>query len=322
MDTNNEIEFIKTTTSKMENGDVQAAYPEEFPYSFIHTHDENENGTTDDRLYIGEEMITDRLNVGNADLNSPTRKVGGLEASTIGVLNQKSISQIILEMVRPDVVEPSVTTQAGISISYSGLKLIEVDENLPGSDDISVTVRNGVWSDGTPYAGGHDDYELVISPDGWGGPAIEGIYTISGSVNFTEGGIPEDNFGTPYPGKQYHGGKKTSQNITIKAVNPIYINDGSDISEMVKHVVDYFDDAVIRVTIPSEIDGTPEDSKFRIYLPGTFSKFEVFQFNELTQKYDIGVDMVLIEGEESRYIRTDNVFDTLGPAKYEIKLKK
>ena len=321
MDTNNKIEFIKTTTAKLENGDVQAAYPEEFPYSFIHTQDENDNGTTDERLYIGEEMITDRLNVGDANLNSPTRKVGGLEASTIGALNQKSISQIILEMVRPDVVEPTVSTQASISISYSGSKLIEVGTNLPSADNISVTIRDGVWSDGTPYAGGHNPAELSINPSDWGEPAEEGAYTISGSVTFTEGGIPKDNFGTSYPGKQYHGGTKTSTSITIKAVNPIYINDGDVITDMVKHLVDYLAGKTFTVTIPAEVV-IPEPVKFKVLVPEQFTTFTVMQYNPLTQAFDIPVPMVFVPGDTPMYERVDNSYTNTLSTTYQINLKK
>lgn len=321
MDTNNKIEFIKTTTSKLENGDVQAAYPEEYPYSFIHTQDEFENGTKDEQLYIGESRITDKLNIGNADLNSPTRKVGGLEAATIGQLNQKSISQIILEMVRPDIVEPTATTKASVSISYSGSNLIEVGTNLPSSSDITVTIKDGVWSDETPYAGGHEPINMSINPGGWGELAEEGVYTISGSVTFLEGGIPKDNFGTPYPNKQYRGGTKNATNITIKAVNPIYINDGSVITDMVKHLVDYLAGQTINIIVPAEVE-TPEPVKFKVLVPEQFSRFTVKQYNPLTQAYDIPVPMVFVPGDQPMYEREDNSYTNTLSTKYQINLKK
>lgn len=321
MDTNNKIEFIKTTTAKLENGDVQAAYPEEFPYSFIHTQDENDNGTTDERLYIGEEMITDRLNVGNANLDSPTQKVGGLEATTIGQLQQKSISQIILEMVRPDVEEPTESTKSGVTISYSGSKLIEVGTNLPNENNISVTIRDGVWSDGTPYAGGHDPAVLSINPGDWGELAEEGAYTISCSVKFLEGGIPKDNFGTPYPNLQRPDETKTATSIIIKAVNPIYINDGSVITDMVKHLVDYLAGQTINIIVPAEVE-TPEPVKFKVLVPEQFSRFTVKQYNPLTQAYDIPVPMVFVPGDEPMYEREDNSYTNTLSTKYQINLKK
>ena len=254
-------------------------------------------------------------------MNSPTRKVGGLDVSTIGDLKGKSVSEILLDILRPDVVEPTVQEYESINISYSGKKLIEVGTNLPNENDISVTIRDGVWSDGTPYAGGHSDVVLSMSPDKWGQQSEEGIYTITGSVTFEEGGIPKDNFGTSYPDKKYNGGTKTSSSINITSVYPIYVNDESDITTMREYLVDYLNGSkILYVSIPGEIDGT--DDKFKVYLPSEFSIFEVKQYNPLTGKYDIPVNMELIEGETSKYIRTNDISDTFGPAKYEIKLSK
>ena len=160
-----------------------------------------------------------------------------------------------------------------------------------------------------------------MSPDKWGQQSEEGIYTITGSVTFEEGGIPKDNFGTSYPDKKYNGGIKTSSPIKITSVYPIYVNDESDITTMREYLVDYLNGSVIlTISIPKEFDGT--DDKFKVYLPSEFSIFEVKQYNPLTGKYDIPVDMKLIEGETSKYIRTNDVSDTFGPTTYEIKLSK
>ena len=311
IDKNTPVEFIETTSTKLTN--VQ----EEHPGAFIHVNDEN----GDDVLYIGDDKITDKFNVGGEKLNSPTRKVGGLDASTIGELKEKSVSEILLDILRPEVVEPMVSTNASISISYSESKLIEVGTNLPNENDISVTIMDGVWSDGTPYAGGHSDVILSMSPDKWGQQSEEGIYTITGSVTFEEGGIPKDNFGTSYPDWKYNGGIKTSSPIKITSVYPIYVNDESDITTMREYLVDYLNGSkILYVSIPGEIDGT--DDKFKVYLPSEFRIFEVKQYNPSTGKYDIPVNMKLIEGETSKYIRTNDISDTFGPAKYEIKLSK
>lgn len=311
IDKNTPVEFIETTSTKLTN--VQ----EEHPGAFIHVNDEN----GDDVLYIGDDKITDKFNVGGEKLNSPTRKVGGLDASTIGELKEKSVSEILLDILRPDVVEPTVQEYESITISYSGEKLIKVGDLLPTKDNIISTVKDGKWSDNTPYAGGHGDVVLSMSPDKWGQQSEEGIYTITGSVVFEEGGIPKDNFGTSYPDKKYNGGTKTSSPIKITSVYPIYVNDESDITTMREYLVDYLNDSkILYVSIPGEIDGT--DDKFKVYLPSKFSIFEVKQYNPLTGKYDIPVNMKLVEGETSKYIRTNDISDTFGPAKYEIKLSK
>ena len=310
---NNEtpVEFIETTSTKLK--DFQTSHPG----AFIHVNDEN----GDDVLYIGEDKITDKFNVGGKDLNSPTRKVGGLDESTIGELKGKSVSEILLDILRPDVAKPTVQEYESISISYSGEKRIKVGDLLPTEDNITSNVNDGKWSDGTSYAGGHSDVILSMSPDKWGQQSEEGIYTITGSVTFKEGGIPKDNFGTSYPDWKYNGGTQTSSPIKITSVYPIYVNDESDITTMREYLVDYLNGSkILYVSIPGEIDGT--DDKFKVYLPSEFSIFEVKQYNPSTGKYDILVNMKLIEGETSKYIRTNDISDTFGPAKYEIKLSK
>lgn len=305
------VEFIETTSTKLK--DVQTSHPG----AFIHVNDSN----GDDILYIGEDKVTDKFNVGDENVNSPTRKVGGLDASTIGELKEKSVSEILLDILRPDVVVPTVQESASINISYSGNKLIKVGDLLPTEDNIISTVKDGKWSDGTPYAGGHGDVVLSMSPDKWGQQSEEGIYTITGSVTFEEGGIPKDNFGTSYPDKKYNGGTKTSSSINITSVYPIYVNDESDITTMREYIVDYLNDSkILYVSIPDEIDGT--DDKFKVYLPSEFRIFEVKQYNSSSGKYDTNIEMKLIEGETSKYIRTNDISDTFGPAKYEIKLSK
>lgn len=304
------VEFIETTTTKLK--DVQTSHPG----AFIHVNDSN----GDDVLYIGEDKVTDKFNVGDENLNSPTREVGGLNASTIGELKEKSVSEILLDILRPDVVVPKVQEYESITISYSGEKLIEVGTNLPNEKDISVTIMDGVWSDGTPYAGGHDSVNLSINQGLWGEPAEEGTYIISGSVTFNEGGIPKDNFGTEYPNMQYHGGTESST-ITIKAVKPIYINNGNVITDMVKHIVDYLTGYTINVTIPAEIE-TPEPVKFKVLVPEQFSTFNVMQFNPLTQTYDTPVPMVFVSGDEPMYVREDNTYTNTIITKYQINLKK
>ena len=90
---------------------------------------------------------------------------------------------------------------------------------------------------------------------------------------------------------------------------------------MREYLVDYLNGSkILYVSIPGEIDGT--DDKFKVYLPSKFSIFEVKQYNPSTGKYDILVNMKLVEGETSKYIRTNDVSDTLGSTTYEIKLSK
>ena len=311
------IEFVETTSEKLD--DALEYEGGKYKYSFIHTHDVNENnGTTDDRLYIGEDQITDKFNIGNSNLSDPTRKVGGLDASTIGELKDRKISEILMDILRPDVAEPIPSTPASVTISYDGGDLIEVDTSLPSKSDITSVIDDGQWSDGTPYAGGHNDIVLNMDPETWGGTSVEGKYTISGSVEFTEGGKPKDNFGKEYSG--YTGGVVDSNEITITSVYPIYINNGNDITVMVKHLVNYIDGYGLEVTIPPEVE-TPEPVKFMVQVPSEFSTFDVKKYNQLTGKYDIDVPMIFVP-ETNMYIREDNTYTNTTYTQYKINLKK
>lgn len=320
MDTNKKIEFIKTTSVKLENGDVEEAYPSESYIPVIHTQDENANGTTDDQLYIGNDRITDKFNIGDSSFNTPTRKVGGLDASTIGTLKDKTMSEILMDILRPDVVEPSISSVANVNISYSGSTLIEVGTTLPTEANITNTVLKGSWSDGTPYAGENEPIVLTMNPDSWGEQSVEGKNTISGSVVFEAGGIPVDNFGTEYPAKQYQGGTKNSNVITLTSVYPIYINDGNDITIMNKHLVNYIDGVELTVTIPAEVE-TPSPMKFTVYVPEEFTRFVVKKYNPLTNQYDIDVPMVYVSGDTNMYIRKDNTYTNTTSTQYKINLK-
>lgn len=309
-----EIKFIKTTPEKLESENVGVDYPN----SFIHTHSVN----GDDQLYIGEERITDNLNIGNTSPSMSTRKLGGLAESTIGQLQQRTLSEIVIDMLKPDVVEPTISTHPGVSISYNGDKLIEVGTTLPGISDVTSTIIYGTWSDGTSYAGGNSNISLTINPNCWGQTSEEEKYIILETVEFTEGGIPKDNFGTSYSNKQYHGGVHTSNQITITSVYPMYINDGNDITVMNKHLYDYITGQTISVIIPEEIS-LPVPTKFKVQVPEQFTTFVVKQFNPLTQGYDIDVPMVFVsDNNVSYYEREHNDYTNTASTKYQINFKK
>lgn len=316
---NETIEFVKTTSEKLD--DVLEMENGRYTKSFIHIHDVNENDTTDEQLYIGPDRVTDKFNVGNSNLSDPTRKIGGLDAATIGQLKDRKISEILMDILRPDVVEPIVNRVSSVTISYSGDTLIEVGSTLPSKSDISSVIDDGVWSDETPYSGGHSIITLNMVPSSWGWGSTERKYKISGSVTFDEGGIPKDNFGDGYPEKQYLGGTETSNEITITSVYPIYINDGNDITVMVKHLVNYIDGDELFVTIPSEVE-IPVPTKFMIQVPSRFTTFVVKKYNQLTNKYDIDVPMVFVSGTTNMYIREDNTYTNTTDTQYKINLKK
>lgn len=298
------IDFIKTTSDKLDG--VQ----EDYPYAVIHVHDDG-----DDNLYIGEDRITDNLNTGNENLSNPTRKIGGLDASTVGELKQKTMSQIILDMVRAERVIPTVSSNPYVRLTYSGERLVKVGDVLPQKSDFTITSNSGTWSDGTPYWG-ECETVLNINPGEFGGTCEEGIYTITATGTFGPGESPKDNYGTEYDANQ--GGTKTSS-INITAVEPVYINDNeNDITTMVEHLVDYNTQTDLYVTIlPEDEDLT---KKFMVQLPYEFTTFIIYQFNTTSNSYDIKIDMISVG--DNLYVRTDNVNDCKGLSKYKITLKK
>lgn len=311
MANNNEIHFIKTDSKKL--SDVQ----EKYPGAIIHVHDTNK-----DDLYIGNCKMTDNFNVGEINDDANTIAVGGLKASKLGDLKDKSMSQIIMDIVCP-LTYPTVTTDPSITISYSGSKLVKVNTKLPLKENISFTANRGKLSDGSTYAGElvNNKVTQVMSPDNWGGTSAETVYEITGTGEFADGEIPKDSHGNQYQSGQYKSGTVTTNQITITSVYPIYINTDK-ITEMTERLVDYNTEQIFRVTIPPEVDGTLD--KFRVNLPSTFtsnSTFTVKQYNSLSGLYDIDINMV--ELENNQYIRTTDKKDTkTGIAKYEIKLKK
>lgn len=313
MANNNEIpvDFIKTDSKKL--SDVQKDYPG----AIIHVHDTNK-----DDLYIGDCKMTDNFNVGEINDDANTIAVGGLKASKLGDLKDKSMSQIIMDIVCP-LTYPTVTTDPSINISYTGNTLIKVGDTLPLRTDIKVTTNKGSFNGGMPYAGELVNTTLVMSTDNWGGTSAENVYTITGIGEFSEGEIPKDSHGNPYPSGQYKGGTVTTKNsIKITSVSPIYINT-KDITVMKEILVDYNKGDTIHVEIPPEVDGTLDGTlyKFRVNLPSTFTKFIVKQYNSLSGKYDININMVDLGNHQ--YIRTTDEKDTkTGNTKYEIELKK
>lgn len=309
------IKFVKTSSSKLETAQ------EDYPNSFIHVHDEGDSDVADDVLYIGNDRITDNLNIGNMDTSIATQAVGGLKASTIGELKQKSMSQIILDMVCP-VIEPTHTNPT-ISVSYSGERLIEVGSTLPLENEITISTNNGSWSDGTLYAGGSEDITLSMSDNSWGMVSEEKSYTISATCTFTEGEVPKDNHNTSHPDMKYEGGPGYSNIITITSVKPIYINDGETITTYNKHLVNYNSIVELDVTIPEEVE-TPTVEKFTVYLPGEFTTFVVNQYNPLTDKFDISIPMAEAESDREgfvKYVRNDGGTKVLA-TRYKINLRK
>ena len=295
--------------------------------SFIHV-----CGNDVSNLYIGSHRVTDNFNVPDVDEKFKTIKVGGLEESTIGELKNKPISDILFNIVCPDV-EPTVESDPSVTITYSGNTLISVGTTLPSVVDIKITADRGAFSTGISYAGEVSDSELTMAPAKWGEASEEGRYTISAVVTFDSGEVPVSSHGNKIPDSQYKGGVG-SNSIKINSVHPIYTNgvkisenqsniERGDISVLNGIIVDYISGSkLFYIAVAEETD----DSKFRLDIPDSISSYTVMQKNNVSGKYDIGITMVsdlsnTRDGYKC-YVRTTDSSDRKGSSEYKIELKK
>ena len=295
--------------------------------SFIHV-----CGNDVSNLYIGSHRVTDNFNVPDADDSFETVPVGGLGKSTIGELKNKPISDILFNIVCPDV-EPTVESDPSVTITYSGNTLISVGTTLPSETDITITSDRGVFSTGISYAGEVLSSKLTMAPTKWGEASEEGKYTISAAVTFASGEVPVSSHGNKIPESQYPGGV-VSNSIEINSVHPIYTNgvkisenqsniERGDISVLNDIIVDYISGSkLFYIAVAEETD----DSKFRLDIPDSISSYTVMQKNNVSGKYDIGITMVsdlsnTRDGYKC-YVRTTDSSDRKGPSEYKIELKK
>ena len=313
--------------------------------TYVSNHPEDEGsfihvcGNDVSNLYIGSHRVTDNFNVPDVDENFKTVKVGGLEESTIGELKNRPISDILFNIVCPDV-KPTVDKKPSVTITYSGNTLISVGTTLPVKEDIKITANRGAFSTDKPYAGEVLLYEgetlvskLTMAPAKWGEASEEGKYTISAVVTFASGEVPVSSHGNKIPESQYPGGNVSSNSIEIHSVYPIYTNgvkisenqsniERGDISVLNGIIVDYISGVSLYIAVAEETD----NSKFRLGIPNSISSYTVMQKNNVSGKYDIGITMVsdlsnTRDGYKC-YVRTTDSSDRKGSSEYKIELKK
>ena len=299
--------------------------------SFIHV-----CGGNVSNLYIGSHRVTDNFNVPDADDSFKTVKVGGLEESTIRELKNKPISDILFNILCPDV-KPTVERLPSVTITYSGNTLISVGTTLPSETDITITADRGAFSTGISYAGEVLSSELKMEPYKWGEASEEGKYTISAVVTFASGEVPVSSHGNKIPDSQYPGGNVYSNNIEIHSVHPIYTN-GVKISENQSDIdsINRGDISVLNDIIVDYISGSKpfyiavaeetDKSKFRLDIPNSISSYIVMQKNNASGKYDtvIPMDSDLSNTRDGYkcYVRTTDSSDRKGLSEYKIELKK
>lgn len=223
--------------------------------------------------------------------------------------------------------KPTITNQPSVTITYSGNTNIDDGSLLPAQNQIRTNIGYGKWSDGTTvYSGEPANITLTITPGDWGEPCVGGqTYTITGRVTFGLGNIPKDNFGNDCTELQRQGDIINSNTITIKGLDVIYINgyktstgdDGDDITVRRKYTFEHLSGSSVEVTIPIETT----QSRFRIYVSGELSSTPVVKqyddFSMDTDKYQIPIPMVFVQGAEPYYEREEDYVNT-APTKYKI----
>lgn len=140
-----DIKFIKTTSSAhIKDGEevTLAQTQENYPNSFIHVKDENSNGTVDELLYIGADKITDKFNLGNTELSMSTVQVGGLESTTFAQLKERSISDILIDMLTPIPVESITLNKNSVTMRLDGSSVFLEATILP----VNVTDKRITWT--------------------------------------------------------------------------------------------------------------------------------------------------------------------------------
>ena len=140
-----DIKFIKTTSSAhIKDGEevTLAQTQENYPNSFIHVKDENSNGTVDELLYIGADKITDKFNLGNTVLSMSTVQVGGLESTTFAQLKERSISDILIDMLTPIPVESITLNKNSVTMRLDGSSVFLEATILP----VNATDKRITWT--------------------------------------------------------------------------------------------------------------------------------------------------------------------------------
>ncbi|MCM1217713.1 MAG: hypothetical protein NC548_24740 [Lachnospiraceae bacterium] len=274
----------------------------------------------------------------NAEENWLTEPVGGVAGKLDRTkFEGKTISDVLDDILYPTL-QPSITNPS-VTLGYNGnntsgqVIVVKVGSILPNENNFiktynrgSVTYKN---ADGdTYYAGSFKSDLFTMTDNAFGSVASEKRYTVSYNVTFNDGAKLLDNKGHDSTVASYK--SKTTGTVYkyFDAVYPIYINTNK-IDEMTEQPLkDYItSNQTLNVTIPPEKNG--DLFRFEIHIPNTVTLGNVGEYNGLSSKYDIPVNMIykgiIDKGGLSykRYVRSEELTGAkVGGAKYEIVINK
>ena len=160
------IRFIKTTSEKLLNTEVvKNELGDDYGDSIIHTkdtHGEEDDKVIDNNLYIGDDRITDNFNIGDLATSTPTRSLGSLQKSTLGDLKKKSVSEILIDMLKATGSGDSELSKYSIPImtdEMAGEATEDSDVDFDESEYTYIHIDEGDSDD--PYIHIDDPFEIT-----------------------------------------------------------------------------------------------------------------------------------------------------------------
>lgn len=259
------------------------------------------------------------------------------------------LDMLLYKTLQPEVTEPSV------EFDYNDETVIMVPQgtNLPDESDFNFSYDRGLVTypynedlvDADPseyYYTGEVETEWVFTGPEQENPReynfnlpmdYEGIYTITYKVTFNEGEDLWDNKRNPATVEKYTGGV-IEKTVEFHAVKPMYVNDGLVIDELNAKLEDYYESEDGTVTFDVNIVKETEDNKFELHIPQYSELLSVYQYNTLSDTYNIPIEMVekgddpdaphLHDsfGEYDAYVRTHNPKDIQGASSYRITIRR
>lgn len=334
------VEELTTTINELEK-DINEKISEnvnELKSDIVGLSDKHDQDLKDLTQKHDEDIEDAMLYHSKAEENWLTEPVGGVAGKLDRTkFEGKTISDVLDDILyptlQPEITQPSVTLSYGGNKTNGQVVVIKVGSTLPNEDGIVKEYSRGKVSyknaDGdTYYAGVWKSDTFTMTDNAFGGVAAEKRYTVSYNVTFNDGAKLLDNKGHDSTVASYK--SKTTGTVYkyFDAVYPIYINTNK-IDEMTEQPLkDYItSNQTLSVTIPPEKNG--DLFRFEIHIPNSITLGTIKEYNGLSGKYDITVNMiykgVIDKGGLSykRYVRSEDIVGakTTG-SKYEIVINK
>ena len=290
-----------------------------------------------------EEAQMYRSNVGD---EWETEAIGDIKQGwkkTNSELTDKKINEV-LDMLLYPTLQPIVNPEPSITLIYNDnstsgqVTCINVGDNLPDETEFAKEYDRGsvnyTNSDGNKlYAGEGSETFSIINDMGenveFGQTTTEGTYTVTYTVNFTEGAELLDNKKeSANPDIRYMGGTLSATKI-FNSVYPIYATtDENNIKEIVSQGAnDYIaNDIILTLSVADE----DVNNKFTLMVPNYLTVADIKQYSSTSGDYNIDTKYMLNNKttEEKNgivynvYKRATTHDDFIGSTQYQVTINK